>query len=50
MYQLLKLNQKIEKKVVTSIISNKKIKDLIDGIRRKINKKRASILDFTKYW
>ena len=38
MYQLLKQNQKIEKKVITSIISNKNINNLINGIERKIKK------------
>ena len=35
---MIKTKPKGRKKVITSIISNKKIKDLIDGIRRKINK------------
>ena len=35
---MIKTKPKGRKKVITSIISNKKIKDLIDGIKRKINK------------
>ena len=46
----IKTKPKDRKEVLTSIINSSKINDLLQGIERKIEKKRAGFLDTPNYW